>query len=300
MQMQIEILPSYKIDKPKWDDCIKNSANPLVYATSVYLDHLADNWDGFIADDYNLVMPVAWRKKLGIKYCYSVPFVQQMGVFGKNIEPGEADAFMQQLHKMFKYGDYAFNYSMQLKNTQPHNNYILLLSSKYETLRHFYLSHLEKNLHKAKQFPLLYEEGNIDEAIETFRQLYAQRIQHVTKNDYKNFLALCCVKQNENNIIVRRVTNNSELLATVLLIKDERRLYNLMMAATQTARQQSAGAFLYDELIKEFSHSGMLLDFEGSDIPGIEFFYKGFGAVNQPYFKTHINSLNFPLRLFKR
>ena len=99
---------------------------------------------------------------------------------------------------------------------------------------------------------------------------------------------------------MRRVTNNNELLATVLLIKDERRLYNLMMAATQNARQQSAGAFLYDELIKEFSHSGMMLDFEGSDIPGIEFFYKGFGAVNQPYFKTHINNLGFPLRLFKR
>ena len=70
-------------------------------------------------------------------------------------------------------------------------------------------------------------------------------------------------------------------------------IYNLMMEPHEIARQQSAGAFLYDELIKEFSHSGMMLDFEGSDIPGIEFFYKGFGAVNQPYFKTHINNLIF-------
>ena len=61
-----KILPSYKINKQKWDDCIKNSSNPLIYAASVYLDHMADNWDGFIADDYRLVMPVPWRKKYGI------------------------------------------------------------------------------------------------------------------------------------------------------------------------------------------------------------------------------------------
>ena len=68
----------------------------------------------------------------------------------------------------------------------------------------------------------------------------------------------------------------------------------------QKCKAAIAGAFLYNELIKEFSHNGMMLDFEGSDIAGIEFFYKGFGAVNQPYYKTHLNNLKFPLRLFKR
>ena len=51
---------------------------------------------------------------------------------------------------------------------------------------------------------------------------------------------------------MRKVTNSNQLLASVLLMKDERRYYNLMMCATAIARQQSAGAFLYDELIKEF------------------------------------------------
>ena len=62
--MQIEILPSSKIDKQKWDDCIKNSSNPLIYATSTYLDYMADNWDGFIADDYSLSNACAMEKKI--------------------------------------------------------------------------------------------------------------------------------------------------------------------------------------------------------------------------------------------
>ena len=298
--MQIEILPSYKIDKQKWDDCIKNSSNPLVYATSIYLDNMADNWDGFITDDYNLVMPVPWRKKYGVKYCYTVPFVQQLGVFGKNFKQEDVDVFIKQLQEIFWYGDYSFNYLNQIKTAKQSNNYILLLSSKYEVLKQFYLSHLEKNLHKAKKFPLKYEEGAIEETIELFREIYAKRIKNVTQKDYKNFLELCLAKQRENNIVVRKITNNNQLLASVLLMKDERRYYNLMMCATEIAREQSAGAFLYNELIKEFSHSGMMIDFEGSDIPGIEFFYKGFGAVNQPYYKLHLNTLKYPLRLFKR
>jgi hypothetical protein len=298
--MQIEILPSSKIDKQKWDDCIRNSSNPLVYATSVYLDHLADNWDGFIADDYSLVMPVPWRKKYGIKYCYHVPFVQQLGVFGKNFKQEDVDVFISLLKETFRYGDYSFNYLNQIKTAKQSNNYILLLSSKYEVLKQFYLSHLEKNLHKAQKFSLQYEEGEIKETIVLFGKIYANRIRNITAGDYKNFYALCKFKQQENNIVVRKVTNNNQLLASVLLMKDERRYYNLMMCATQTARQQSAGPFLYNELIREFSHNGMMIDFEGSDIAGIEFFYKGFGAVNQPYYKLHLNNLAFHLRLFKR
>ncbi len=137
--MQIEIVSSFEIDKQKWDDCIKNSSNPLIYATSSYLDQMADNWDAFIADDYRLVMPVPWRKKYRIKYCYSVPFVQQLGVFGKSFTQDEVDVFINTLHKTFSYGDYPFNYSNQIKTAKPSNNYILLLSSKYETLKQFFL-----------------------------------------------------------------------------------------------------------------------------------------------------------------
>ena len=247
--MQIQFLPSTRIDKQKWDDCIKNSSNNLIYATSVYLDYMTDNWDGFIADDYSIVMPVPWRKKYGIKYCYNVPFIQQLGVFGKNLKQEDVDVFIKQFQKTYKYGDYAFNYLNNVSNAKQHNNYILLLSSKYDVLKQFYLSHLEKNLHRAKNFLLKYEHGEIDESIEMFRKLYADRFKHVTQVDYKNFTALCKLKEKENNIIVRKVCSGNEVLAVVLILKDERRLYNLMVSVTQTGRQQSAGPFLYNELI---------------------------------------------------
>ncbi len=298
--MQIEILPSHKIDKQRWNDCIQQSNNPLIYATSAYLDHMADNWEGFVADDYSIVMPVPWKKKYGIRYCYHVPFVQQLGVFGKNIKENEIDIFMNCLHQNYKYGDYSFNYSNQINKATQRNNYILLLSSKYSILKEFYLSHTLKSLKKANQFSLQYEEGDAEETISIFSELYADRIKKVSGNYYQKFAALCKLKEAENNLLVRRVLNKNEILASVLLLKDERRYYNLMMTSTSEGRRQCAGTFLYDSLIKELSHNGVMLDFEGSDLEGVEFFYKGFGAVNQPYSQMHINNLGFPLSLFKR
>jgi hypothetical protein len=60
--MELQLLPSNKIDKIKWDECLNSSSVPLIYASSTYLDHMADNWNGIVAEDYSFIMPIPWRK----------------------------------------------------------------------------------------------------------------------------------------------------------------------------------------------------------------------------------------------
>ena len=50
---------------------------------------------------------------------------------------------------------------------------------------------------------------------------------------------------------------------------------------------------LVEEIIKKFSNSKYLLDFEGSEIEGVARFYVGFGASNAPYYyhKKYNNKL---------
>jgi hypothetical protein len=297
--MELEILSSTQINRDKWDVCISASTNSLVYATSAYLDSMADNWDGFIADDYRLVMPVPWRKKFGVKYYYDVPFVQQLGVFAASLSAEDVDVFKTQLQRSYRYGRYSFNYGNAIDATRC-NNYVLPLSSRYEVSKQFYSSNLSGSLSRINDRKLQYTPADSEEAIKIFRDLYGKRFPHVTENDYNNFASLCKIKEQENRLIVRKVCADDEVLSIALFIKDERRIYNLMPSTTENGRQKLAGHFLFDSLIKEFSHTGMMLDFEGSDIPGIENFYAGFGAVNQPYFKLHFNRLPILLRVFKR
>ncbi|WP_315816464.1 hypothetical protein [Paraflavitalea speifideaquila] len=52
----------------KWDRCIADAPNGLIYGYSFYLDKMADNWDGLVLNNYEAVMPLPWKKKWGIYY----------------------------------------------------------------------------------------------------------------------------------------------------------------------------------------------------------------------------------------
>ena len=298
--MELQLLPSKNIDKKKWDECLNSSSNPLIYASSAYLDCMADNWDGIVAEDYSFIMPIPWRKKFSIRYCYKVPFIQQLGVFGKILKEDNVTACIKLMFESFRYGDYSFNYLNKVNDGKRCSNYMLSLASNYRSTSFFYSDKLKSDLSKAGKNQLGYQSGNADEAIDLFRELYAERTQGITANDYDNFYRLCNLKERENNLIVRKISLDKNVLAISLLMKDKFRIYNLISCTTQKGRNALAGHFLYDSLIKEYSQTGLIFDFEGSDIPGIKHFYKSFGAIEQPYSSIHFNRLPYLLQLLKR
>jgi len=298
MQATIEILPSHKMDIAKWDACVCNSNNGLIYATSVYLNFMSDDWNGIVVNNYDCVMPIPWRKKFGIRYCYDVPFAQQLGWFSQ-YEKSNESLMLETFFSFIKYGDYAFNFlNGKIQNAFSCNNYVLDLSQQYDTIQKKFSNDLINNLKKAYKEELFYAIGNYDTAIELFKDLYRKRILHVSENDFENFKKLCAHLKESNNVIVRNVCNaKNELLATALLLKDEKRLYNMMNSTTVEGRKTEANHFLFDNILKEFVNNNLLFDFEGSDIPGVKSFYEKFGSSNQPYYKLHFNHLN---RLIKR
>ena len=293
MQASIEILPSHKIDNVKWDACIYNSNNGLMYATSVYLNFMSDNWNGIVINNYDCVMPIPWRKKFGIRYCYDVPFVQQLGWFAQ-YERSNESSILETFFSFIKYGDYAFNFlNEKIQNAFSCNNYVLDLSQQYDTIQKKFSTDLTNNLKKAYKDDLLYTIGDYDTSINLFKNLYSERIPHVSENDFENFKKLCTYLSEVSKVVVRKVCNvKNELLATALLLRDEKRLYNMMNSTTHEGRKTEANHFLFDNILKEFAGNNLLFDFEGSDIPGVKSFYEKFGAGNQPYYKLHFNQLN--------
>jgi hypothetical protein len=92
----------------------------------------------------------------------------------------------------------------------------------------------------------------------------------------------------------------SGILAIALLLQDSGRLYNIMSTTLPEGRRLEANHFLFEQLIREFANSDLILDFEGSDIAGIANFYKKFGAVSEPYFFVRFNNLPWPIKHFKK
>jgi hypothetical protein len=245
-------------------------------------------------------MPIPWRKKFGIRYCYKVAFIQQLGVFGKTLQEENVTGCIKLMLGSFRYGDYSFNYLNKFNGGKNCSNYILSLASNYRSTSFFYSDKLKSDLSRAEKNLFEHEEGTADEAIGLFRELYTERIHGLTSNDYNNFYRLCNLKEKENNLIVRKISFDKDILAISLLMKDKFRMYNLISCTTQKGRNVLAGHFLYDSLIKKYSQTGLIFDFEGSDIPGIKHFYKSFGAIEQPYSTIHFNRLPYLLQLLKR
>lgn len=295
MRNEMALVPSFNIDKKKWDNVIGASSNSLIYATTDYLDHLSDNWTAIVLNDYEAVMPVPWRKKLGIRYCHDVPFIQQLGVFPA--KEGAVQAFYKRLLDYCRYGDYPFNYANELNGAALCTNFVMPLDGEYKTK---FSMDVAQNIRRSLNFGHSYVGCDADEAIHAFATIYSTR-SGVRAGYFHRFKALSMQLEKAGRLVVRKVVSpNGKLLSTVLLADDGRRLYNIMNSTFPEAKDTEANYFLLSRVWAEFERCGRCFDFEGSDLPGVKEFYKKFGGVNEPYAKVHFNHLPWPMKILKK
>jgi hypothetical protein len=301
MLPNLQYLQRKNIDTQKWDRCIGNAANGLIYARSFYLDNMATQWDALVLGDYEAVMPLTWRKKWGIKYLYKPAFVQQLGVFThKPLTVELVSKFLLALPEHFPFADFFLNYAHPETGLPKHSNFLLSLHPSYEQLQRNYKHDLVKNLKRSSRFNLLYSKtADHTAALAAFKELYGHRFTHVTDDDYSRFEKVLAYLNERKELVARSVTGDGKLLSMGLLLRDGNRLYLMISATGPEGRVAGANHFLIDRLINEFAGSDLYLDFEGSDLPGVAHFYRNFGSFDQPYFYYYYNKLPWPLRLFK-
>ncbi|HVV71818.1 MAG TPA: GNAT family N-acetyltransferase [Verrucomicrobiae bacterium] len=300
----IRYVRRHEIDTTRWDACIDQSANSILYGFHFYLDHTAaGRWDALILDDYQAVMPLPWRRKYGIRYLCQPPFTQQTGIFSPQpLSHRLIEAFLQTARNHFRFAELFLNYGNALPALQPKKNFILDLHAPYLRITSHYKPHLSRNLKNATDHELRYmADTDLPAAIEGYRRIYGARTPHVTAKDYDRLEALCRQLLKKDRLVLRTVSDPAGTpLATALLPRDNHRLYLLLPVTFPAGRKVKANHFLLDQLIREFAGQPLLLDFEGSDIPGIARFYSDFGGIPQPYFFYRFNDLPWPISRLKR
>lgn len=284
----------------------QSALNGLVYALTDMLDAMSPGWDALVLGDFEAVMPLTWRKKMGIRYLCQPAFCQQLGIFSvKEISTETAGAFLRKASLSFRLIEIFINYANPLQAASAGAaNFVLSLQPGYDTLRANYRRDLLKNLARTEKFSLEYVvSANLDNAITQYRLLYENRM-NIRPADYEALALMCKKWLPEGKCFVREVRlregNRDELLAIGLFLKDQNRIYNIASSTLPNGRTLEANHFLFDELIKEFAGQNLLLDFEGSDLPGVARFYQKFGPINQPYFFWKTNRLPAVLRWWKR
>ena len=91
-----------------------------------------------------------------------------------------------------------------------------------------------------------------------------------------------CKAQNARTIYVAYLGDVP--LAMLYAVHDSQTTTNLMNAFDPSIKDNKGKSFLLCHAIKVAAERGHRFDFEGSMLPGVEFFVRGFGGVAKPYY----------------
>lgn len=304
MKKRIKILSSKRIDAGKWDQCVAAHDNGLIYSTTSYLNAMSQNWHGLVVDDYAVVMALPWKRKFRIRYGYTPPFIQQLGMVG-DVSGNDLPKILKLIYKFYAFADFNFNFNdhgiQQILPVIPRTNFLIDLSLGYDKIKSHYKSNLKENIRKAGGEAFAYAAGDIEEGIAIYHHHYKDRLKKVREKDYAHFKQLCHLLETKGQCFARTARDqHNKILAFAVFLRDERRIYNIMNTTPAEGRDKEANHFLLNRVLHEFAGENLLFDFEGSELSGVREFYENFGPVNQPYFHYHYNGYTWPLHLLRK
>jgi len=300
----IQYLTYHQIDKQLWNESIDNAANGLIYACSYYLDAMAENWDALVFNNYQIVMPLTWKKKYGIYYLYQPYFTASLGVFGKDITQDIIAQFLQSIPSKFKYWDIYLNAGnfFELINFPLYQriNYVLPLTEKYEVLYKNFRENIKRNVKKAIQLNCtVVKDIAVDEVVALAIE-QSNQFSPITQNDYGRFKKLYnLLYLNKQAITYGVYSARKELLASCVFFFYQNRAYYILAGNHPDGKTYGASHTMLNAFIQEYAGENLILDFEGSNISSLAFFYSSFGAVEEKYAGLKMNNLPWWMKGFK-
>lgn len=300
---KIHYIKHAQIDSEKWNQCIDGALNCRIYAFDWHLDRTAIEWDALVYGDYEYVMPLPFRKKLGIKYLYQPLYSQQLGVFPPP-STSILKAFISEVQNKFKYSDVQLNAQNMPgeigKDTFiERQNYLLPLVNDFKTIISSYSKNTKRNIAKAQQHDLNIIEGiRLETYLEFKKKNMPPGVDEQALDKLKSLIAFGEYKGFGK--IYGIYTPKNELCAAVYFCRWKDRVIYFNAASSGEGKTLGAMYYLINRFIEDNAGKNLILDFEGSMLPGIARFYGGFGAKPETYFQLKYNRLPLPLRWLKR
>lgn len=304
-QAPIKYLSRAELDTVKWNQCIEQSGNGLIYAKSEYLDAMARHWDALVLGNYEAVMPLTWNKKWGLDYLYQPPFTAMLGIFGNVIDASTTEKFITSIPEKFRLIEIELNPGnlITASTTGINNriNYTLNLAADYNTLRQNFRDNVKRNCKKALELGCTYQTGiPLDAILQLAEQQLIAR-KEADPEGLDRFRKLCTQMNSRNACTLAGVySSKGELLASAVFFEDARRNTYILAGNHPDSKTFGASHLLIDRFIESHAGTNRLLDFEGSDHRNLAFFYSSFGATAETYPSLRINRLPWWVKWLKK
>ncbi|GAB4305655.1 MAG: hypothetical protein Kow0068_26640 [Marinilabiliales bacterium] len=305
--MNIKYLHNQEIDYKKWNWCINKAFNSIIYTYSWYLDIVSPGWDALVADDYRIVMPLTHKTKYGIKLLMQPLLTQQLGVFSiNNLNPAIVNEFVKKACEKFRYININLNKlnNFELEDFQVNKRvtYELDLILPYNKLKNNYSSNHKRNINKAiKNKISVSSDVNTNQLITLIKNNLENKISQLNEDRYNDIRKIISYAlRYQIGEIYGAYNPDNELLAAAFFIVHPGKCIFLFGASSKEGKEKSAMFAIFDHFIEKYSEKILILDFEGSELPGLARFYSGFGAKPFYYLNIKKNALPWYIRYFKK
>jgi len=281
------------IDRQKWDNCITTCPWGNIYSLSIYLDTLTNNgWEALVMGDYEFIMPVPLRSKFGIMYTYRPDFCQQLGIFSihNQLTDELSHVFYAELSKRCLHIIYPLNFQNKMHhgeglNFKKRTNFILELSSSYENLSAGFAGDLKRNLMKSTKAGLSIKSNiEVKKVVELYKNAW-NHLYKISDQGYTYFEHLIINLAKNNLASTYGVYQENRLVAACVILRFKNRIYYPFSAISSEGRKTGAAAAMLAGILKNHENSGLIFDFEGSDLENVKFFYQKFNPIDQPYYQ---------------
>lgn len=281
----IRYLHRREVNDEKWNACITSAGNGLIYGYTFYLDAMTDHWDALVMDDYALVMPLPWRRKWLIHYLYHPFLTAQLGVFGNGLTKEIFNAFLNAVPKKFWRWDFSLNggnlFAVEGYRLYQRSNYVLPLNKPYEDLYKAYRENIRRNVKKSLSYGC-HPATNV--SIDDIIALTKLQAAATPDKDFDAFKKLFLLLKEKGLAKTYGVLSaKGKLLASAAFLFSHNRAYYILVGNHPNGRTLGASHALIDAFVNDHAGQDLLLDFEGSDIRNLQFFYSSFGAREEKY-----------------
>ena len=180
-------------------------------------------------------------------------------------------------------------------------NYVLSLDQSYEHLYSSYRDNIKRNIKKSEQFGLSINKNIAITEVITLAKEQAREYADLDPNEFTQFENLYQqMLQKEKAMTYAVHTKEGQLIAAAVFLFSHNRTYYILVGNHPNGKTLGASHALINAFIKDHAGKNITLDFEGSDIPSLAFFYSSFGAVEEKYSAIRLNRLPFYLKWMKK
>lgn len=250
-------------------------------------------------------MPLPAKSKLGISACLQPLFTQQLGIFGS--QPPNADlvdSFLNAIPAKYRLIDLHLNEDNHPGEASfeivARTNHLLPLFKPYEEVRSGYGSQAVRNLKKAKREGLQLVASEPEDVVTFYERHKSEETIGVKSADYMRLRKILQEAGKRKLMDAYQVHDTKgNVLASAAFLKFGNRVTFLIGNASPKGRNFGAMTYLMDEVIRANCAQDKILDFEGSEIPGIARFFQSFGAAQVSFPRIKRNTLPWILRTLR-